>query len=251
MIVFPMMGMSQRFKDAGYMVPKYRLKIKDHSMFYTVVSSFREFFEREKFLFIIRYEEQDFIINEIKKLGLKYPLIKYISEPTLGQADTVYKGVEKLYQYNNDRLIIFNIDTIRHNFSIPPHVLNNYDGFLEVFITNGNNWSFIKPEFQYLPIGKVLKTAEKERISSLCSTGLYGFKTIELYKKYFKKAVQLGIKKNNEYYIAPIYNLLINDGYKIGYYRIDNNDVSLVGTPLEYSELIEKIKKKLEFNNIY
>lgn len=245
-----MAGLSSRFLNAGYTVPKYKLEIDGKSLFYKVVSSFREFFDREPILFIIRFEDQDFLLDEIKKLGIKYPLIKYINQNTQGQADTVYKGVEKLYQYEDERLIIFNIDTLRHNFSIPQYVLNNYDGFLEVFIANGHNWSFVKPEFQFLPMGKVLKTAEKERISNLCSSGLYGFKTIKLFKKYFKKARQLGLRVKNEYYIAPIYNLLIEDGYNIGYYRIDSCDITPAGTPAEYSELVEKIKKKLEFNNL-
>lgn len=238
-----MAGLSSRFLNAGYKVPKYKLKIDGKSLFYNVVSCFREFFDRELFLFIIRFKDQDFILDEINKLGIKHPLIKYINQNTLGQADTVYIGVEKLYQYEEERLIIFNIDTIRHNFGIPVDVLNNYDGFLEVFIADGHNWSFVKPELPFLPIGKVLKTTEKERISNLCSSGLYGFKTIKLYKKYFKKAKQLGLKIKNEYYIAPIYNLLIEDGYKIGYYRIDSSNITPSGTPLEYSELIEKIKK--------
>lgn len=250
MIVFPMAGLSSRFIKAGYKVPKYKLKIEGKSLFYKVVSCFREFFDREKILFVIRSEERDFILDEIRKLGIKYPLIKYISQYTHGQAETVYKGIEKLYKYEDERLIIFNIDTIRHNFSIPQDVLNNYDGFLEVFIADGDNWSFVKPEFQFLPVGKVIKTTEKERISSLCSTGLYGFKSAKLYKKYFEKAKQLELKIKNEYYIAPIYNLLIEDGYKIGYYRIDSNDITPAGTPSEYSELIEKIRKKLEFNNL-
>jgi len=250
MIVFPMGGLSQRFQKAGYKVPKYKLNIDGKSMFYRVVSCFREFFERERFLFIIRFEDQDFILDEIKKLGIKHPLIKYINQNTQGQADTVYKGVENLNQYEDERLIIFNIDTIRHNFCIPQYVLNKYDGFLEVFIASGDSWSFIKPEFKFLPVGKVLKTTEKERISQLCSTGLYGFKSIRLFKKYFKKAIQLGLKTKDEYYIAPIYNLLIEDGYNIGYYRIDSCDITPVGIPSEYSELIDKIKKKLEFNNL-
>lgn len=242
-------GNSTRFFNAGYKVQKYRLEINGKTMFHCVLSAFREFFFKETFLFIVKPDEREFVIYETQQLGIQKVLVIELYSETRGQADTVAYALEKFHTYEQEPLIIFNIDTLRHNLRIPPNIFNDYSGFLEVFMSTGNNWSFIKPEIQYLPYGKVLQTTEKYRISPLCSTGLYGFKSVSLFKKFFKMALEKNLQVNGEYYIAPMYNLLIEHGHKIGYYRIDNKDISLCGTPLEYTELIKKIKRKLEFNN--
>lgn len=251
MIVFPMCGLSQRFKNMGYKEPKYKLSIGGHTMFNKVLSGFREFFNIETFLFITIKEDVQFVLNELEKLRIYKYIIKDIPIPTNGQAETVALGLNSLSGINPNKeyLTIFNIDTIHNCLNIPKDIISNYDGFLEVFIEKGEQWSFVKPELEFLPSGKVLETTEKIRISNLCSTGLYGFKNISLYLEYFQKAKEKGLKIKNEYYIAPIYNLLIKDNYNIGYFTVERNCIQCVGTPNEYSNLINRISNKLtEFN---
>lgn len=247
MIVFPMCGLSQRFKNMGYKEPKYKLNIDGQTMFNKVLSGFREFFNRETFLFITVKEDIQFVLNELKKLGIYQFIIKDIPIPTKGQAETVFNGLKSLngINPNNEYLIIFNIDTIHNQLNIPKEIISNYDGFLEVFNEKGEQWSFVKPQFEFLPLGKVMETTEKIRISNLCSTGLYGFKNISLYLEFFQKAVEKNLKIKSEYYIAPIYNLLIKENYNIGYFITKRNNIQCVGTPHEYSDLIKSIGRKL------
>lgn len=56
MIVIPMAGLSRRFRDAGYDVPKYRLELHGQTVFARAVGSFRSLFDAEPFLFIVREE---------------------------------------------------------------------------------------------------------------------------------------------------------------------------------------------------
>lgn len=249
MIVFPMMGLSQRFKNVGYKSPKYKLYINNNTIFYNVLLGFFKYFNKENFLFIVPKDDIEFIYKELKKLGIYTNFyIQEVLEYTEGQADTVYKGLKLLNNKSLDlseQLLIYNIDTIRKNIEIPLEI-NNYDGFLEVFYSpSGNNWSFIKSELEFLPIGKVLETAEKIKISNLASSGLYGFRNISLFLEFFEKAKGRELKVRNEYYIAPIYNLLIEENYNIGYFTTNNDNFISVGTPLEYISLIEKIQRKL------
>ncbi|EAI3127257.1 capsular biosynthesis protein, partial [Campylobacter coli] len=41
-----------------------------------------------------------------------------------------------------------------------------------------------------------------------------------------------------EFYIAPMYNYLINQNKDIRYHEIDINDIIFCGTPQEYERLI-------------
>ena len=122
--------------------------------------------------------------------------------------------------------------------------------------------------------GFVIKTKEKSVISNNASVGLYHFKSGKLFVKYAKKMIEGNVKTNNEYYICPLYNLLIEDGLKI--YTSEVEKMHVFGTPDEYNffinnslkswrenkktasicsdhsgfEIKEKFKKLLDQNNI-
>lgn len=235
MFVFPMLGLSSRFFDAGFQQPKYKLNIWGETVFSQSVKSFSRYFSTDKFLFIVRadYNASDFVKIECEKLGIKDYEVVLIENDTMGQADTVYLGLGEIV--DDEELYIFNIDTFRYDFKKP--ILNENDrGFLEVFIEEGDNWSFIEA-------GKdntVLRTTEKDRISDLCSNGLYYFKSVSLYCSLFEEVVKKGGKVKGEYYIAPMYNFLIASGVNVIYRCIDRSEVDLCGTPKEYQALLGK-----------
>ena len=88
---------------------------------------------------------------------------------------------------------------------------------------------------------QVLKTTEKERISDLCSNGLYYFKSFMLYKKYVEEEVKN--YKNQEIYIAPLYNQYIRDEKIIQYNLVELRDIQFCGTPLEYKQTLKRIQQ--------
>lgn len=238
-IIFPMAGLSSRFFKVGYKIPKYMLPINNNTLFYEVISGFNKYFNGCNFLFICKkdYSTKDFIIKECKKLNLKTYMVIELDFDTLGQAHTIYLGLEK--SNIKDDILIFNIDTIRPNFQLPnEEFLTNCDGYLEVFEADGDNWSFILPGTNNL----VLKTTEKERISSLCSSGLYYFKNSNDFITIFQTMLVNNETSKNEYYIAPMYNYLIKDKKVIKYYQIKQNEIIPCGTPKEYEMMIKKRK---------
>ena len=239
MIVIPMAGLSSRFFKAGYDKPKYMLKIGGEFLFDHSVKSFSNYFEYESFLFIVRdvYDTESFVRERAINLGIKNFYIHVLTENTLGQAETVTLGLLSIknLDLNND-ITIFNIDTFRPGFKFID-LNNDVSGYLEVFIGEGDNWSFVQPisnsEF-------VLKTSEKRRISNLCSTGLYFFSRAKDYIEAFEKYSSLPKEEwdGGELYIAPMYNILITQGKKIQYNVINVDEVIFCGTPEEY-ELLE------------
>jgi len=240
LIVFAMNGRYQRFHDAGYERPKYMLDLHGKSVFAHVVEGFKIYFGIEQFLFI--HPENDdvekFIVDSCRDFGLDQPLLCPLKKPTQGQAETVSFGLENIGADPRAPLSIFNIDTIRRNISASPTFDGDaVDGYLEVFRGAGDNWSFVRSGGN--EAYQVIETTEKKPISDLCCTGLYHFRPIHLFQDAFEKARSApeNYLENGEYYVAPLYNHLINDGADIRYHLIKNDDVSFCGTPEEYESL--------------
>jgi len=237
MIVFPMAGLSRRFADAGYNLPKYMLEAHGRSVFSHAVGSFSHYFDRTPFLFILRDVGQttQFVRGECRSLGISDFTIVVLDGPTSGQAETVALGLQHVNACKTESLTIFNIDTFRPGFRFPNSFdLKKVDGYLEVFQGSGDNWSYVLPIMN--GSDRVAETAEKNPISDLCCTGLYHFASVEIFLKTYSifiksAAVEIGLK---EAYIAPMYNILIRNGHDIRYDLIHDSEVIFCGVPEEY-----------------
>ena len=236
MFVIPMAGLSSRFFKVGYTKPKYQLDLNGETVFSWAVKSFKNYFKTDKFIFIYRdvYETKDFLEVEIKNLGITDYELVCLPEETLGQADTVYQGIANID--SNEEIYIFNIDSRIIDF-IKPKWAAECDGYLEVFKGEGDHWSFALAEENSR---RVIRTTEKERISDLCSDGLYYFKKKSVFEKLFLSAKENQRTAKNEYYIAPLYNDLIETGSTVFYDLIENYRILFCGTPDEYLQLLKK-----------
>lgn len=235
MIIMPMVGLSSRFFKAGFTKPKFQLELSGESVFSKAVCSFEHYFNTERFLFITRpdYDTPAFVEAEIARLGIARADIVTIDHDTRGQADTVSQGLKETS--GSEPLLIFNIDTFRYGYR-KPEFIDSCDGYLEVFTGEGDHWSFAEPGVE----NNVLRTTEKERISSLCSDGLYYFKTRDLFESAFGEALARKETTKGEFYIAPLYNTLIKSGAVVKYDEIALSEIDFCGTPDEF----EALKKK-------
>ena len=210
MFIIPMAGLSSRFFKAGYTKPKYQLDLNGETVFSWSVRSFERYFKTDKFVFIYRD------VYDTK------------------QADTVYQGINKLD--HDEEIYVFNIDSRIIDF-VKPEWVNDCDGYLEVFKGEGEHWSFALAEENSK---KVIRTTEKERISDLCSDGLYYFKRKSVFERLFLSAKENRKTAKNEYYIAPLYNDLIEVGSIVFYDLIENERILFCGTPDEYQQLLKE-----------
>lgn len=234
MIVIPMAGRSQRFRDAGYEQPKFMLPLSGASVFDHAVGSFERYFADTSFLFIVVGEEAAaFVARSCERLGLERAEVVTLSAPTGGQAETVIRGLDRANVANDTPLTIFNIDTFRPGYVAPGAWFEGLDGWLEVFRGEGDNWSYVGPARGDVPL--VLETAEKRPISDLCCTGLYHFARAGDLRAAF--AAELRNPQGRELYVAPLYNHLIGFGARIGYSLIQRDEVVFCGTPAEYETL--------------
>jgi len=232
LIIIPMAGLSSRFFKAGYEVPKYMLEVAGVTAFSKAVLSFSKYFSSEKFVFVVRdiYGTPDFVSQEVKELGILDFEIVVLDRETRGQAETVYLATKTIE--GDDSIIVFNIDTFRPNYT-KPSFIGQCDGYLEVFSAPGEHWSFVLPK----DCENVSKTTEKDRVSDLCSDGLYYFKSKCEFESLYEAASERDETVKGEYYIAPLYNSLIERGKTIKYQKIELSEIEFCGTPEEYETL--------------
>lgn len=244
MIVLPMAGLSSRFFEAGYEVPKYMLDLHGRTVFAHALSSFEAMFGAETILIICRdvYDTPAFVRAECEAMGLPsdQTRIVVLAEETAGQAETVAAGLDGADAPDDAPLTIFNIDTFRPGFRYPDAFDHRaVDGYVEVFEGEGTHWSFVRPdEASPLPC-KAAEVAEKVRISNLCSTGLYVFRSVRTFRDLYAgiAARDPATLQGGERYIAPLYDTAIRQGMDVRYALIGRDEVRFCGTPDEYVAL--------------
>jgi hypothetical protein len=237
MIVIPMAGMSRRFTEAGYALPKYMLPLHGRSVFAHAVASFEHYFTTTPFLFIARdvADTAGFIAEQCRLLGIADARVAMLDRPTAGQAETVELGLAEAGIGAAEALTIFNIDTFRPGFRFPETPWwPGSDGYLEVFQGSGANWSYVRPAPD--EPGRALETAEKRPISDLCCTGLYHFAHAGMFTTAL--AAERAAPSAPELYVAPLYNHLISGGHPIHYHLVAPAEIIFCGVPAEYEALL-------------
>ncbi len=221
-----MAGEGARFRQTGSGLPKYMIPAKGRALFEWALMSLAAFFEHE-FIFIARRSPvgTDFINDKCRALGVKNFRIQEIDQLTDGQATTALQA-EGLIADSSRQVMIYNIDTYVQAGELTPELIRG-DGWIPVFEAEGCHWSFA----EFASDGRINAVAEKNRISRYASIGLYYFKSFDL----FKKASRDYYKSNNaqEKYIAPVYNILLQEGRLVYASLLDKEKVHVLGTPEE------------------
>ena len=116
------------------------------------------------------------------------------------------------YIDNDAPLVIHTLD-IEFRPVFDPHVIEtlDVDGLILTFKSNSTNYSYAQLDKD----GNVIKTAEKKAISPNACVGIYGFKKGSDFCKYAREMIERDLRTKNEFYISPLYNVLIEDGKKI------------------------------------
>lgn len=221
-----MAGEGLRFKKAGYCIPKHEVSVRGKTLFEWALRSLENFFDN-KFIFVVRKSDNtsNFVETKCKRLGIRDIDIKEINYLTTGQAATAME-IEEWLDDSDEEIIIYNIDTYVEAGEIKPEYIVGY-GWVPVFIAEGDKWSFAKFGADF----RVIKTTEKVRISEYGTIGLYYFKSFNLFKEAY-----IRYYKNNsavEKFIAPIYNILIENSKDVYAHVVNKSRVHVLGAPEE------------------
>ena len=232
-VVVPMAGIGSRFSKAGFTLPKPLIDVDGRTMIRAVVDSLNV---QAKYIFIVLKEHvQNFNIDKIVREIVPTCEVVVVEEVTEGAVATILTA--KQFINNDNPILIVNSDNIIlwDPVDFFTEVENTYlDGSIVYFEDDNPKWSFIT-----IQDNLITKVAEKQVISNFATSGIYYWKKGSDFVKYAEDMINNNIRVNNEFYVAPVYNLAIGDGKKIGPYQIDKEEMWGVGTPEDLNFYIE------------
>ena len=207
-IVMPLAGKGSRFLALGYTTPKPLIKVKGKPMIQWAFDSVSKL-SYDKIIFIIREEQEKELAPKLKKMYSKAVFV-YQKGFVDGAVLTVLFA-KKLID-NNEELIIYNPDQY---FAGPSTddiaAFGDVSGLISTFHATHPKWSFAEVGAD----GYVTRVAEKEPISTHATVGLYYFKRGKDFVWAANQMIKKDIRVNNEFYVCPVYNQLIERGDKI------------------------------------
>jgi dTDP-glucose pyrophosphorylase len=137
---------------------------------------------------------------------------------------------------NQDELMIANSDQYV-DVSIDDYLASmdkgNYDGLIMTMRANDPKWSYVGLNEDNL----VTRVVEKEVISHEATVGIYNFRSGHDFVAAADRMIAQNLRVNNEFYVAPVYNQLIEDGKRIGTYNVGKEADGMygLGTPEDLS----------------
>lgn len=225
-LILTMAGKYQRFKDKGYKIPKYLLPWGNKCILSEIISQFRMHFNN---IYLVANKADNIYLNHVNAILNYYSIPEknlFIIDDTSGQAETanIYLNLIEQRKPITEPVVFHNIDTILYDrdYKKIESILDKNSGFIDVFQVNDNKYSFVLVNQR----NNVKDIKEKQMISSLASSGFYGFKTVEKFREYYDK---------NHKFISEIYDKMINNGEIIKIDKINDEENTVVlGTPSEY-----------------
>lgn len=225
-IIIPASGKGQRFADVGFQRSKPFIKVGEKMIIEHVLSSFPN--ELQKTTIFTKDQIAD-NRKEIKHIE-KMTEIKVINTITDGPLRTLITGAKDILIKDNP-ILIANCDMIVDiRMSEIQEQLKTVDATLVSFVEENKSiqhWSFIQTDNE-----KVIRVAEKLRISNIASLGLYAFRSSSSFMESAEKTFKHGTKYNNEWYVSCMYEIFLQK-YQAHILSVNKNDQISVGTPYE------------------
>jgi RpiB/LacA/LacB family sugar-phosphate isomerase len=235
-LLVPIAGKGQRFVDDGFHMPKPLIMVDDkHIIDWSFLSINKDEYDM---VFVVRKEHvYNFGMDTIlrNKFGED---IKIVETDKITSGTVASCLLAKDFINNEQELVIYTLDVhFQNKFSIND-VDKDSDGFILTFKANNPAYSYAELDDN----GLVLRTAEKEVISENAAVGIYYFKEGSIFVKYAEKMIDKNLRTNNEFYVCPLYNLMIEDGLKVRTKQVEK--MYLMGTPNELNFFKNHVNKK-------
>lgn len=241
-IVIPMAGYGSRFSKAGYKDPKPLITVNDRPMIELVIDNLRPA-KDHRFIFICQAEHlKSYPLKAL--LETKSPGCKIIEvfKVTEGAACTVLLAKE--FINNQDQLMIANCDQyidVDINEYLSALDDSSADGLIMTMKAYDSKWSFLKLNQEK----EIISVVEKEVVSDEATVGIYNYQRGVDFIRAAEKMIAKNLRVNNEFYVAPAYNEIIEEGKSIKFFNIGSlgHGMHGLGTPEDLIEFIKLNKK--------
>jgi len=232
-LVVPIAGRSARFKSLTE-TPKWALRFGGNYVLNLAIESVACEMEVGAIRLVALQEHRKFVERVLMECAFAERIdISFLKEPTSGQAESSRHGLMHLSEGD---FAIWNGDTILLEQWLEGQKPSG--NFFAVARMCGDHWSFASIENS-----RVVETAEKMRISTWASVGLYGWGS----KAVFLDALgpQSGKDLDVELYVAPLYNKILEEHFVQPLF-VESDRVVCLGTPHEMRLASLKFEKSVE-----
>lgn len=225
-IVIPMAGAGSRFVKAGFVLPKPLILIRDVPMIRLVIENVRP--QREhRFIFIVQesHDAKYALAESLKQWAGANSVVVRVNGLTEGAACTVLAAEQ--YIDSDDALMIANSDQwVDVNVNDYLQRADQYEnGLIMTMQADDPKWSFVGLNED----GLVTHVVEKKVISDMATVGIYNFASGADFVSAAKAMIAADERVNGEFYVAPVYNRLIENGHKVGIYSIGSEANGMYG----------------------
>ena len=229
-LVIPAAGLGSRFRAIGVDTPKPLIPVLDIPMIGWVIANFQLAPQDE--IWIITRKE-DLIPTKMESIVSKMQNVIHfieLDELTDGAATTLQYALDQIpnaeavLSANSDQFVSSDISqfiqSVRSGTS---------EGQILTMTATDSKWSYVERDSD----GEVINVVEKIAISNEATVGVYGWKSATIAKKAINAMKTDGLKVNGEFYVAPSYTYLLNQGGKISTFCVGDveTDVHGLGTP--------------------
>ena len=228
-IVIPMSGFGERFRRAGYMVPKPLIKVEGKPMIQHVTDLYPG---AERFIFICNEDhlkDTTFHMKEVLEQAPNFTIVP-INAHKLGPVHAVLQASEHIaldqpmiinycdftcsWDFNDFRAFVKN--------NRPDGCVITYTGF-HPHMLSSTNYAYVKTEAENP--GIVFDIEEKQPYTETptqehASSGAYYFNSGSTALEYCRKTVELNLAIDGEFYVSLVYKAMLQDKCDIRYYDI-------------------------------
>lgn len=226
-----MAGLGSRFAKVGYQDPKPLIPVGKMSMIQVVINNLRPT-RAHRFIFVCqRKHVVEYALAERLSCWAPGSKLVEIDGLTEGAACTVLAAADLID--NEDALMIANSDQYI-DYPVDDYLIRieqeRLDGLIMTMKADDPKWSFVE-----MRNGLVRRVVEKEVISDEATVGIYNFRHGRDFVAAAKDMISKNLRTNNEFYVAPAYNQLIEAGARVGICNIGKEADGMygLGTPAD------------------
>lgn len=258
-----MSGIGKRFIEAGYNEPKPLIMVEEKPIIEHVINLFDK--ENDQYIFICndKHLRETNMRNELLRIIPNCKIFEVSVNNRKGPVDAIMQIANKEFSENdeNDKegIIISYCDygTVWDYAVFKKDIINRQlDGSIPSYIgfhphmLGSDNYAFIKETNKDFIAIQEKKPFTENKMNEYASNGTYYFKSGKIIKKYFQMLIDKNISTNGEFYCSMVYNLMKEDGLKIGIFEIEK--MLQWGTPKDLEEYLVWsnyfLTRKPEFN---
>lgn len=212
-IVVPMAGRGSRFAAAGYTVPKPLIPVGGKPMIQWVIDNVKPA-RPHRFIFICLVEHLRTYLEipeTLRRLSPGCEIVE-VAQVTEGAACTVLLARDLIN--NDEALMIANSDQYV-NLGINRYLAimdeQSADGLIMTFWADHPKWSYCRMK----PDKTVAAVVEKQVVSNEATVGIYNFRRGKDFVRAADAMIAKNLRVNNEFYVAPTYDQLIDEGQRV------------------------------------